>query len=190
VAIVYYQIKSDIYSDFGVTRNPRLPPSASFIKGVRILDPLPRPIPFEVNYPDQPPHLVGNTIAVISEQLRQALQSMAIDNFEAFPATLRNPTTGAEWTDYWAFNVLGLVAAAHATSSTDTVIPANNEGVRTPLLGFRTLVLDKQKTQDLSMFRLAESPSTLLIHKRVLEALRANKPQGGWRFSSVAIDCV
>ena len=130
MAILYYQIKSDIYSDFRVTRNPRLPPSVSFIKGLRILDPLPRPMPFEVNYPDQPPHLVGNTIAVISEQLRQALQSLAVDNFEAFPATLRNPTTGAEWTDYWALNVLGLVAAAHAFLGKPTLTDSTQSALR------------------------------------------------------------
>ena len=190
MAILYYKITSDIYSDFGVTRNPTLPPSASFILGARIFDPLPTPMAFEVNYPDQPRHLVGDSIVVISELLIRALQSIGVDNFEAFPAILRNPTTGAEWTDYWAFNVLGLVAAAHGSSSADTLIPGNTEGVSTPLLGFRTLILDKKKTRDLSMFRLAESPSTLLVHKRVREALRAKKPQGGWGFSSVEIDCV
>ena len=38
------------------------------------------------------------------------------------------------------------------------------------------------------MFRLADSPSMLLVHDRVLRALRAATPPEGWGFTPLEIE--
>jgi hypothetical protein len=192
MAILYQRIERHNFSDFGVTGNPALPGDISFRRGAAIEEPLPSPLVFEVDYPpgEEPPHLLGNVIPVFSDRLVRALRAAGADNFEAFPAILRNPATGATWDKYWAVNVLGIVAWANLQESEyDTIMEGDPEGVTTPLLGFHTIVLDAKKTRDdLLMFRLAESPSALLIHDRVFDYLVANRPQGGWRFDAIDVD--
>lgn len=189
---VYQQIEPDNYADYGVTQNPELDSDVSFIDGARITEPLPNPLVFEVNFPkgESPPHFLGDSIPLFSDRLVQVLRKAGADNFEAFPAVLRNPDTGAEWRDYWAVNVLGLVAWANLEESEyDTLMDGDPEGVETPLLGFHTIVLDRRKTRDdLLMFRLAESPSTLIIHDRVDKIIDANRPPDGWRFDAIEVD--
>jgi hypothetical protein len=63
-------------------------------------------------------------------------------------------------------------------------------GVGSPLLALNKLVLDKSKTHEFLMFRLAESPSTLLIHDCVNRHIDANDPPDGWGFDATEIKAV
>lgn len=191
MSIQYHHIEPDNYADYGITKKPKL--GVSFIRGVPITTPLPNPLVFEIDYPDGSvlPHFLGDTIPVFSDRLVQTLRSAGVDNFQVFSAILRNPTTGIEWTDYWAFNAVGLVAAAKLEESDfDTLMGDDPEGVDVPLLAFNNLVLDKKKTRKLLMFRLTQSPSTLLIHDKVNIHIDANRPPEGWNFDATAIDTV
>src|SRR4051812_18141118 len=80
--ILYHHIEPDNYSDYGVTRNPRLPDDVSFIEGSPIDVALDTPLVFEVNYPtgEQPPHFIGDRIAVFSNQLVEVLRDAGVDN--------------------------------------------------------------------------------------------------------------
>ena len=73
-----------------------------------------------------------------------------VDNLDLYRAIVRDPVTGQEWRDYWAFNVLGLVAAA----------------VETPALG-----IDESRTMGLFLFRLVEAPSLIVVDERVVDAV-------------------
>lgn len=192
MTILYRRIAPDNFSNYGVTKEPELPRSVSFFRGAVIEDQLTTPLVFEVNYPagTEPPHLLGILIPIVSSQLLEVLRAAGVDNFQVFPAVLRNPDTGAEWGGFWAFNTLGLVSWVSMPESTyDTIMKGSAGGVNTPLLGFQTIVLDKNKTRDdVLMFRLAESPHSLLIHDRVYKHLVANTPPGKWRFKSWGID--
>ena len=192
MTILYQRIEPDNFSDYGVTQKPDLPGDVSFLRGARITEKLPNPLVFEVDYPksEEPPHLLGDVIPIASDRLVRELRNAGVDNFETFPAVLHNPSTRKEWKDFWAFNALGLVAWVNMEESEyDTIMKGSSKGVRTPLVGFHTIVHDKTKTRDdLLMFRLAESPSALIIHDRVDKHLVAHTPPGGWRFDAIDVD--
>jgi len=192
MSILYQRIEPDNFSDYGVTGKPELPGDVSFLRGARIMQTLPDPLVFEVDYPkgEEPPHLLGDVIPIASDTLVRELRNAGVDNFEVFPAVLRNPSTGKEWRNFWAFNELGLVAWVNMQESEyDTIMKGSAGGVRTPLLGFHKIVLDSKKVRDdLLMFRLAESPGALIIHDRVDKHLVAHTPPGGWRFDAVDVE--
>jgi len=193
MTVLYHQIEPDNYSDYSVTKKPKLPDGVSFIKGVLINEALPAPLIFEVDYPtrDDVPHFLGDTIPIFSGYLVQTLKAAGVDNFQVFPAVLRNPKSNAEWTDFWAFNAIGLIAAANIDESEyDTLMEGDAEGVEVPLLAFDEIVLEKKKTHDQSMFRLAESPSVLLIHDRINRYVDAHDPPDGWGFDATEIEAV
>ena len=181
--ILYHKIEADNYSDYGVTKNPRFPMGVSFMSGVKITESLSDPLIFEVDNPsqDELPHLLGDTIPIVSDHLLQTLKDCGVDNFQVFPAVLRNPELGVEWKGYWAFNVIGLLAAANlGESEGDTIMEGDPGGVEVPLIGFLNVVLDKDKTCDMSMFRLAESPDIILIHHKIATHIVENRPPNGW----------
>jgi hypothetical protein len=87
---------------------------------------------------------------LMRQDLVDALEAAGVDNLELYRAIVRDPVTGKEWHDYRAFNVLGLVAAAFEN----------------PGLG-----IDESRTMGLFLFRLAEAPTIIVVHKRVMEAV-------------------
>jgi hypothetical protein len=194
MAILYHHIASSNSDDHSVISEPQLSGDVSFIKGASIGASLPQPLVFEVDHParESLPHFVGRTIPVFSTRLVEAFRSAGVENFEVFPAVLRNPAIGAQWDGYWAFNVIGLLSAADLDASqADTIMGGDLAGLSSvPLLAFKELVLELKKTRGIPMFRLAESPATLLIHERVLAHIKARRPEGGWGFEATGIETV
>jgi hypothetical protein len=193
VAVLYHHIDSANDSDYQVTQEPKLPDDLDFVFGKKFKGKVPRPLVFEVNYPtrNDVPHFIGETIPVFSDSLIKVFRSAGVDNFQTFPALLRNPETGAEWDRFSVFHEFGLIAAADFDKSEyDMIMEGDPEGVSTPLAGFHVLVLDKKKTRNVAMFRLAESPDTLLIHTHVLQHIRKHRPPDGWGFDATDIEVV
>ena len=188
---IYYHVEVDSYSDHAVRQNPDLPTGTSFFSGRQIASQLPRPLLFVTDYPSEPPHILGNWIPVFSGHLIRTLEGVGVDNFEAFPAVVKNPQTGAEWHDYFAFNSLGLVAAANMDMSEyDILMEGDSEGIDMPLVGFHTIVLNKRCTHDFLLFRIAQSPSVLIVHDLVMQMIDAHTPSGGWGFDATEIDVI
>lgn len=194
MAVLYHHIDSPNDSDYHVTREPELPDDLDFVYGKRLKGKVPNPLVFEVDYPTKQdiPHFIGETIPVFSDALVKVIRSAGVDNFQTFPALLRNPDNGTEWSGYSVFHEFGLIAAANFEKSDyDMIMEGDAQGgVATPLAGFRLLVLDKKKTRNVAMFRLAESPDTLLIHDRVLTHIKKNRPPDGWGFDATEIETV
>jgi hypothetical protein len=193
VAVLYHHIDSANDSDYQVTKEPKLPGDRDFVYGKKHTGKLPRPVVFEVNYPTRKavPHFIGETIPVFSDSLIKVFRSAGVTNFQAFPALLRNPDTDAAWDGFSVFHEFGLIAAADLDRSEyDMIMDGDPGGVSTPLAGFHVLVLDKKQTRNAAMFRLAESPDTLLIHARVLQHIKKHRPPGGWGFDATAIEAV
>jgi hypothetical protein len=98
-------------------------------------------------------------------RLLEVLRSVGVDNIQAFPAILRDSSTGQEYADYVAANIIGLVSCANIASSSSS-----------PLAGgrfFHKLVIDPDRAEGLLLFRLAESKSDVIIHEKVARAIRA-----------------
>jgi hypothetical protein len=88
---------------------------------------------------------------LMRQDLLDALLEAGVDNLDVYRATVRDPVAAREWDNYWAFNVLGLVAA----------------GVSDP-----ALTIDESKTKGLLLFRLAEVPSIIVVDEIVRQAVQ------------------
>lgn len=188
----YYEFDSDSFVDYGIKKSPALDGDISFIEGQKIVEQLP-PLVFEANFPigERPPHFMGDTIPLASKQFIDTLRAAGVDNFQVFEAKVFNPETGEKWDNYYAFNVIGLVkAAVLERSDYDTIMEDDPEGIEMPLIAFNEIVLDKNKLRDLLIFRMAESPGTLIVHENVIKALEANSPSEGWGIDSYELELV
>lgn len=102
--------------------------------------------------------------SVMEARLVETLQAAGVDNLQLFPAVLRHPEAGSEYTNYFTVNVVGLVSCANVGESTAEPLA--------DVYYFHDLVIDPAKTRDLLLFRLAESPMEIIVHERVARAIQ------------------
>lgn len=192
MAILYHHIAASKSAGYSVTAEPALPDGGQFVYGRAMAASVPDPLVFEVSYPsrDELPHFIARTLPVFSTRLVDTFRSAGVENFQVFPAVLRNAELGVEWDEYWVFNVIGLIAAADLErSNADTLMEGGSKGAPA-LLAFHELVLDQSKTRNVLMFRLAESPHMLLVHDRVLAHIKNRRPESGWGFEATEIETI
>ncbi|TNE45484.1 MAG: hypothetical protein EP343_26580 [Deltaproteobacteria bacterium] len=178
----YYKLESSHYVSFGIQNAPKLGEQSVMTGSVVDPSKLP-PLVYEHNFSgNEPlPHFLTGGTVLASQTFLNVLDSVGVDNYQAFPATFINPDTHDKREDYFLFNVLGLVQAANLDESRyDELMPGSSGGIEVPLVAFQDLVLDSKRTQHLDMFRLAEEPITIVVSDSVVEGLKQNKPEGGW----------
>lgn len=186
---MFYQLKSDIYAESGITEEPSLPGfEGSFSDGTRITEKLPQPLVFDSSFTrDDPPRsFVGLSIPVWSSDLVDLFRRIGVDNFECFEATIKGVGPSAEWNGYFAANILGAVAAADMSKSKYMEIMRSPGG--TPFVVFQELVLDGKKARPFELFRLAENMGTIVVSERVIEALKKNPRAGGWGITALPME--
>jgi hypothetical protein len=185
----FYLMETDNFCDYGVIENPEIDDDISFLAGQSIDIVLPT-LAFEVNFPKKafPPHLLGDETPLISNSLLKMLQNAGINNFQTFPAHLTNPKNKQSWSDYLAFNVIGMVQAANLDRSDyDVLMDGDND--TPPLLAFREIVLEAEKIPaNVLMFRMTEAPDNLIVHKKLVELLAKNRPNGGWGIDVIELE--
>lgn len=130
------------------------------------------PIPIEIDYEPYreyngpPVEMLDICIPIMSKRLKEAVELSGVDNIDFFPAILTNTDTGAKY-DYFAFKVIGLIAAADMGSSEfssfdeDGLIDTSVE----------SLVIDDKKAHALKVFRLAENINALMVNEEVKKFL-------------------
>lgn len=186
-------METDNYLDYGVVANPEIDDDSTFLGGHLISAELP-PLIFEVNFPknERLPHFLGDEVPLVSGTLAQALQAAGVDNFQVFPAKLVNTETGQTWDNFFAFNVIGLIKAAHLDHSDfDELMEAGDDDEVPALLAFREVTLDKDKVPaNCLMFRMVENPGNLIVREHVVDVLSENKPKGGWGIDVIEVDLV
>jgi hypothetical protein len=133
-----------------------------------------------------PPHWLGQRVPLVSELFTRTLVSAGVDNFQTFPVRLLAQPGGAEHPGYTAFNVIGCVDAADREASVGELLIDDDPGPR--LVAYSKLVLASSRTRDLDLFRLADSPTTLVAHDRVVRELLAHAPAQGWGLSIIEIE--
>lgn len=178
---MFYEVMPDIYKDFGVVADP-IPRPGLFRLGRIIDEAMPEPLVFPVSNTDADPPkaMEGISVPAWSGALLRCLQSAGADNLQVFPAILRNAALSRDWNDYFAVNVVGLVGCMSKTSKF-THIADRPSGP--PLLKVHKLVIDPRRASGAELFRLAESPGVLLMHERLLAAMKKATPPGGWGVS-------
>lgn len=164
-----------------------------FTSGRIINEIIPLPIRFETTYePKSNPHHYydyGTCIPVISKFLLNILEKSFVDNFQVFPAMLYNPKMKAEWHDFYAFNVIGMVNATDLDASRyGEIMPGNDEGV--PSLGsFTVLALKEEKIHGFDMFREPVG-NNLIFSERLLDFVFDFDPPNGGKFGILAHEVI
>ncbi len=143
-----------------------------------------QPLEFKMEVSDgSPPGNFYNSgiIPVASELFINMLKKVGIDNYQIFPAIITDETSGQKWGDYFAFNPIGVIDAAHADSSFHTIMPGSDSEV--PALGtYRKLIFDSKKTRNIKMFREIKS-NDLFFTIKLYDVMKENSPEGGWKVS-------
>jgi hypothetical protein len=120
--------------------------------------------------PGTPRHLYEeHFVPAMSGALKLALERVGVSNIQYFPAVLHDPVDGTDLVDYWAFNVVGLIACADMARSSLMGTSDSRMGD----IDFDALVIDETKTGNLPIFRLAESISAIVVNERVRTAVLA-----------------
>ena len=106
------------------------------------------------------------SVPLMSKRLREAIESSGVDNIDFHPVTVRNTETG-EAHEYFAFNLIGLVAAADPAKSK----LSSHDGDFIGDTQIADLVIDDARAGGLLMFRLKEKFTVILVHRKVKEAI-------------------
>jgi hypothetical protein len=109
----------------------------------------------------------SESIPLMRDDLVEALQVAGVSNLELFPASITNPETGEVFSNYKAFNLVGLVACADESKST---LMGTTE-FRKLDTDFDGLVIDEAKANGLLMFRVAECVTAIAIHESVKQKI-------------------
>lgn len=185
---MFYRLKPDIYARAGVLAEPGIPGfDDTFITGAPLVGKPPVPLLFRSNFEEESPPrgFEGMTIPLWSHDFVKLLRGAGVHNFDLYDAVIENES-GRQWSDYHAANVIGIVAAADMSKSRATEILPTPGGV--PFARFQSLVIDAKKAAAFDLFRLAESPSILIVSERVTRALAGNPRAGGWGMTAFPVE--
>jgi hypothetical protein len=155
----YVEIEESDTEGFGGWRTGK--PARSRPEGAVVIN-----VVMHDGFTGEPHDFQDNNVPLMSARLKEAIESVGIDNINFFPVTLRNPATERTY-EYFAFNLIGLVAAADLAKSQI----ASHDGDFMGDSQIHNLVLDESKAHGLLMFRLKEKYSTLLVHHKVRDAI-------------------
>ena len=174
----FLELIADTLTAFGINRPNGVPVSLCLIDGATINDPIDNPFVFKTKATkdDIPPDFWGNGFPAMSGRFVNLLEEAGVDNLQKFPAVVKSEIDGTVWDNYFLVNILGLIQCADLSNSVYTeIFPGNYD--------FEDLAIDAEKAKDTLLFRLQESPSTIIIHKSVGKYIMENDPDEiikGW----------
>jgi hypothetical protein len=161
------------------------------VSGVSVIVPTPEVFELEINCREHesPRHFVrGDGFLVVSGRFLDALRQAGVDNFEVWPAILREPETKREWRDYFVFNEIGLLDPIDlGKSEYDTIMDGSADGDIPPVLGFHEVVFSAKKTHGAKMFRTPQFTPDLYISKEVMDVLDELSPPEKWGIVAIEI---
>ena len=178
----YYELQPDIFAKYGPEIAQVLPDDITFRGGAIIQEPLPVPLIFTTRHSAQEPPkgMHSRLIPVMSDSLIAALQQAGVDNLQCFPAEMRSSVDGTVWKNYQVVNVIGLISCADLNPSEFTRIIDRPGEDTSPLMAFENLKIDPARSREALLFRLAESPGTIVVAGSVVECLRAQRSDDDW----------
>ena len=121
------------------------------------------------------PFFDGESAPLMSKKLISALETCGVDNLQVFDARVKILRTGEILDSYAAVNIVDLVESADLNASDYESSPLGNSPLYST--SFDSLVVDEEKVNGGLFFRMAESVSIILVHKRVKEVLEPFFPR-------------
>lgn len=117
-------------------------------------------------YTGAPPDYQDQNVPLMSLRLKKVLDAAGVKNLKYLPITVRNKKTKKTYR-YVAFNIVGVVAAADRKKSK---LKSHDRDMRGDT-SIHDLVIDEKKCEGLLMFRLYENWLTVLVHRKVKQAI-------------------
>lgn len=178
--IMYYSLINNIRYESEITINePKsLPLELSFISGRVISIPIETPMVFTTDGKkgDILRDFLRGSITLVSKRFLDILQGAGVDNLQTFPAIVKSTVDGSVWNDYFAVNVLGMIACADLNKSTySEIMPGYYK--------FEDLAIDANKAKGALLFRLHEHTPTIMMHFNVGKYISSQDPDKtlkGW----------
>lgn len=180
---MYYELTINGFSDFGIDEPKDLPLELSLISGSIIKDPVRAPFTFTTNAKrgDKLPDFWNRSYPAFSKKFIDILEGAGVNNLQKFPAVVQSTADGTIWHNYFLVNIVGLIACADFEKSVfNQIFPGN--------YSFKKLVIDPVKPNGALLFRLMESPGTIIIHKSVgrhIGKMDPGRELTGWSAKSV-----
>ena len=142
---------------FAMIKTVYLSEQASWRAGEKFKKEPPTPLQIGIRsgYKDDLKEMYYADALVISNRLYEELTIAGVNNMDTYSCVISNAETGFKTESYIAINLLGLV-------SSDDLTMAKIRG---------NLTFDELKAKGRLMFRLAENPSAIMVHKSVKEHL-------------------
>ncbi|MEX0712868.1 MAG: DUF1629 domain-containing protein [Pirellulales bacterium] len=156
-----------------IDESPRLP-GGPWMHGRPIAIDVPKPLVYtlDAQRPGKLKAMYDKAVPLVRDDLLEALREAGVDNLEVFDAVVRDAAAGKEYTNYKAFNIVGVIACADMDQSEvlggSTVIDVD----------FASLVLDESKCEGVLMFRLAEAVNAIVVDERVKGGVEASGVPG------------
>lgn len=142
-------------------------PRRSWILGERFSVPPPEPVRATIRGLDDDDTVMAelwkSPVPVMSRRLLGALQQAGVSNLDVYPAVLSDPSSGKDYDDFVAFNVIGKISAVDLTRSRLAPGPVDQRHS----MSIDQLLLDEARIQGALMFRLAEAVSTIIVHASI-----------------------
>ena len=142
---------------FAMIKAVYLSEQASWRSGEKFKSELPIPLQIGIRsgYKDDLKEMYYADALVVSKRLYTELKAAGVNNMDTYSCVISNAETGFKTEEYIAVNLLGLM------NSDDLAM--------TKIRG--DLTFDELKAKGRLMFRLAENPSAIMVHKSVKEHL-------------------
>lgn len=134
---------------------------------------VPEPLVYTLDpdYEGTPKAMYGEkSIPVMRDDVVSVLKACGVDNMQYFDAVLQDPSTGQQYANYKAYNIVGLISSADMSAST----LMGTSDSRMLDADFDALVVDGSKPRGALLFRLAENVSAIVVHAQVRQAMEAS----------------
>lgn len=149
-----------VYPSVAIAKGPKMS-AAPWFHGGRLAVEVPEPLVYTLE--PEPGNIKvmysGMKYPVMRDDLVEALHSVGVDSLQLFAAVLREPSTGVEHTNYKAFNIVGVVAAADMGKS---ALMGTSDSTMIDV-DFESLAVDETKAAPFRLFRLAESVNAIVV---------------------------
>ena len=156
-----------------IKRSPSLP-GGPWYHGLPLKIDVPLPMQYQLDegYPDGiVKMLYGNkAYPVMHQNLAKVLEAAGVNNLELFPAEILNPDTKVVYTDYLAFNIVGILSAMDVEKSV-----AMDKYLE---IGFESVFFKKETQSSLQVFRLAENCSAICVSESIKKAVEEAAIEG------------
>jgi hypothetical protein len=113
------------------------------------------------------PSFLRQPVPVMSQHLFETLRAAGVDNIDFYRAEIRFEDGRLASTDYYVFNILGLVRAVDLKKS--DFDPSQPD--RMISMGFDAATINPAAAREFLMFRLAENVTTIVVHEKIKKAI-------------------